>query len=1143
MKKYIVLIFIFTLSDLVFSQSFQFNRQIKGVELPTDNVNGIIQDRDGLMWFNTSDGIFYSDGFTTSAIPKEISKQLTNKVRLFIDEDGFVWVTNQLKEAKAFYYKNGLWSELVFPKKVTERKAASYLEVAVMGKGDDKKVFVIFPDEIHFTLKNWSQWSTVKYDFTREGWLKSTYQNEGKNYLFFEQNAFLLEENSLIEVRPSGIGLKSSVLHVSYCAKEKTYYYLGKDFLASGSNFMEIDEVLHEDFLKNIYSAVDYSFLQVENGKVYYFYNSQLYKYNPKTKQKQEISVQEAVKSYNIYTAFVDSEGIIWIGTHRGLVNINSLRFLNFNSSILLDDEVTALIKIDKNKYLIGYNNGLQLLDNGETSSITQNESLQGQPRNRITNFSRDKNDIVWFSSNLAGVGRYDIKTAAVSFEESPLGKFVTSVKAIGDSLFIVSRNRVYLSSISKKSNHFENDITEIVLKDLQQEEIFLRKLDKLNDGRMIFMQGGNPYIQDIFVETSAFINFIGYDFLELEDKILLATETGLKIFQEGKVSPYRVNGQSIERPIYALHQDEFGDIWVGTDQGVYLIRGSQISKFDEKSGLSGSEINRGALINGEDGQMMIGSQRGLSVFYPDEDDQRNTKLITQILNVRLLNANEDFPSSGRIEFENNSIQITYRTVSFLQTSNLVVRYQLEGLHSSWQELVNPRTNVLTFNNLPPGSYTFKIQASLGGIFDEEIVSSKPFVILKPIYLQTWFVLLLLLVFLGIGFLLNALMNQWRKQSILKKTIDEKTKEAFITENQFRNVWNSSVDGLMLSAEVGKILTVNPSFAKLVGIAEERLKTLNIKDLFSDFDFYLTERKRVLEELGDSKEIGSVFEMEMPLKSGKKFIELYVARLNSEYDNKPIILSVFRDVTDKKKYELGLQLAKEKAEEANKLKSNILSNMSHEIRTPLNGILGSTENIMDNWSGDPKLVSQLEIIHESGERLLTTINSILDLAKIEANKFELIYKETRINDFISKILLPLKNMAIKKGLLLSTKYETKSFTGKIDQRYLEMIINNLVGNAIKYSDEGMIFVKVKEENFAIKFEVSDSGIGMSEEFMEKLFNPFEQESEGYGRRYEGSGLGLTITKNLIDLLGGNIHIESIKGKGTKVEVILPLGKN
>ena len=118
MKKYLFIILSLFLANNAFSQSFQFNRQIKGVELPTENVNGIIQDNQGLMWFNTSDGVFYSDGFATYPIPADISNQLTNKVKLFIDEDGFVWLANQLKEPKAFFYKDGIWAEMSFPKKL-----------------------------------------------------------------------------------------------------------------------------------------------------------------------------------------------------------------------------------------------------------------------------------------------------------------------------------------------------------------------------------------------------------------------------------------------------------------------------------------------------------------------------------------------------------------------------------------------------------------------------------------------------------------------------------------------------------------------------------------------------------------------------------------------------------------------------------------------------------------------------------------------------------------------------------------------------------------------------------------------------------------------------------------------------------------
>ncbi|MCH7413680.1 ATP-binding protein [Belliella sp. R4-6] len=1142
MRKIILFITCFLTYGFVLSQSFQFNRQIKGVELPTDNVSGVIQDDKGLMWFNTNDGVFYSDGIFTYTIPDEISSQLTNKVKLFKDEDGYVWVANQIKDAKAFYFKDGLWQEKVLPEALSEKEGLTYLEFAVTGKGKDKKVFLFFANEAYYSVGDSKSWIRIEHNFYSEGWLRSIYEKDGKTYLFFELATFFMDGVTVTEIEYKGLELPSKITHISYSEEHNKYYYLGKGFLASGVGFLEVDEIIHQGFINDIYSAVDYADLQISQGKIYYFFNSQLYKYSPALNQIQEISAADAIKSISIYSAFVDREGIIWIGTHRGLVNINSIRFLNFDSRILLDDEVTALIRLKENKYLIGYNNGLQLLDGSSLQTLLHDKVHASQPRNRITNFSRDKNGIIWFSSNLAGVGRYDEKTNSLGFEESPVGKFVTAVRAIGDSLIIVSRDKIYLSNINNKlSGHFSNDITNLILGSFNQDEVFLRKVGLLKDGRMIFMQGGNTFLQNVILETSQFINVIGFDYLELNDEIYLGTENGLKIYKDGEVKELELNGQKITRPVYALHVDKDQNIWAGTDQGVYLIGKSGIVKYDEKSGLVGSEINRGALIDGDNGEIFIGTQRGLSIYYPDEDDRKILQPITEILELNLLNKGIPFPSSNKIQFENNSIEVKYRAVSFLQNSNLTVRYKLEGYHDSWQEIVNPRSNVLVFNNLPPGDYVFKMEASLRGIYDGDIISSQPFTILKPIYLQTWFVIFILLLFFGIGFLLNAFMNQWRKQSILKQTIDEKTKQAVVSENQFKNVWNSSADGLMLSIEGGKILEVNPSFAKLVGFDIEDLSGSNIKDLYSDPNYYHDQKQKVISVLDSNLGEGATFEMEMPLKNGLRYIEMYITRLNTEFDEKPIMLSVFRDVTDKKDYEKGLESAKVKAEEANKLKSNILSNMSHEVRTPLNGILGSTENIIEQWGDDAELVSQLDIIYESGERLLSTINSILDMAKIEANKFEVVYQETNVNDFVGKVLLPLKTLAIKKGLLLSTKFETKPFIGIIDQRYFGIIINNLVGNAIKYTDEGLISIKVGKVNSSLVFEVSDNGIGMTEDFMKKLFRPFEQESEGYGRKYEGTGLGLTITKNLIDILNGEIKIESLKGNGTYVKVILPLG--
>ncbi|SNS65182.1 PAS domain S-box-containing protein [Belliella buryatensis] len=1141
MKKFYPLIFIFFTVQFTFGQSFQFNRQIKGVELPTSNVNGILQDDEGLMWFNTSDGVFKSDGFSTFPIPDSISLKMTNKTRLFKDQEGIVWISNQLKEQKAFFYLKGKWGELTFPEEISKLNR-TYLDFAVVGNGNQKYYHAIFADALWTYNVSSNHWQEIRHPFQTFGGMVSASFHNGKSYLFFEEKTFTVEGTLLVEVTPTGIALPSQVLYVKYCPIRKEYYYLGKDFLARGKEFLEVEEIIHQDFVRNIYSAVDYSALQVENAKVYYFYNSQLHKYNPENGNIQEISAAEAVKSYNIYASFVDREGIAWIGTHRGLVNINSLLFLNYDSRSFLEDEVTAIIKLASEKYLLGFNNGLQLFDQGTFIKLKHEEALVGQPRNRVTNFSMDKNGVVWISSNLAGIGRYNPQSGSLIFEESPLDKFVTAVEAIGDTLIVVSRDKVYLSDINKRSGHFENDITEMILTRLSQEEVFLRKVGRLNDGRYIFLQGGNVFVQEIFFETPNFINVIGFDYLEHEGKLYLGTETGLKIYENGQVKLFEKNGQAIRRPVYALLLDSSNRIWAGTDQGVFLVEEESIRKFDESSGLVGSEVNRGALIEAEDGAVLIGTQRGLSVFFPEEDEKRDFTPATEILNISLLNKNIREVNLDRIAFENNSIEVTYRAISFLQFSDLIVNYKLLGYHEEWQQIINPRVNTLVFNNLPPGEYVLQLQASLGGQYESEIVSSRSFRILKPIYLQTWFVILLLLIFAGIGFLLNALMNQWRKQNLLKQTIDEKIKEAFVNENQFRNVWNSSADGLMLSVEGGKILTVNPSLAILTGMEKEQLEQLEIKDMYADPDYYFQQRELVLGKIGNSEEIGITLEMEMPFKNGVKFIELYVARLKTSFQGKSVILSVFRDVTEKKQYEESLKMAKEKAEEANRLKTNFLSNMSHEIRTPLNGILGGTENIMDKWGHEKGLISELEIIKESGERLLETINGILDLSKIEANKFEVFLKETNVNDFVGKILLPLKTLAMKKELLLSAKYETKPFVAFIDQRYLEMIINNLVGNAIKYSNEGLINVKIERIADKLHLEVKDMGIGMSEEFMTKLFRPFEQESEGYGRKYEGTGLGLAITKNLIDLLGGEIQIESIKGNGTHVKVVLPLSK-
>jgi len=1143
MKNILALFLSFFWIHFIQAQSFPFNRQIRGVELPSDVIFGIEQDPEGQIWFNTALGIYYSDSFYTYPIPDSVQNSLSKKVHIFKDKEGVIWVYNRVGEPKVYSYFNGNWEELILPNEI-QGKSQNYLEFGIIKKNDGNAYFLFLEDNM-FLWTGDGIWEKENVNYQDFGPFQSLFETDGKVLFLFEKRS--LEFNG-VEFSPfkfSGIETPHSVTKISFDAKSGKYFFLGIDFFASGGDVGKVEQIHFKNFMKSNYILEKYNGMHVFQGRVFFYYDSQLFQYSIEEDKVVEISSYEELKTHNIYCSFLDREGILWIGTHRGVINFNSLKFINYGSPPFLDDEVTAIIKIAPEEYLLGFNNGLQLWAKGNVETLYSDESLKGLPETRITNFVKDKNGVIWFSANALGLGRYEPQRKSFTLSKNPYEKYVNSIHVIGDSLFIMSNMRLYLSSIKNiGTEHFKSEISSSLLEKVDQKSVFLRKIGKLSDQRLVYMQGGNPITEkDKVLDGKDFLLVIGYDFLEMEDHILFATETGLKTYKNGRLDFFKVGDQVIQRPVFGLLRDSSGSIWAGTDRGVYRIVGENLRQYDVNSGLLGSDTNRGALLEGESGNILIGTSKGLSIFNPHEEYDLANKPITAVDRIRLVDFPNNKPDLKRISYNNNSVEISYRAVTFLQDANLKVLYKLEGFHEDWQVVDNPRTNLLIFNNLPSGTYKLLLKASNDGLYETETISSDIFRILKPIYLQHWFLFLVSLFLFSVGFLIKSLTDRTKQTGALKLQIDEKTKEVISTEDQFRNVWESSNEGLMLSTEEGRIIAANEALSRLTGVSVSEMESNGVSYIFNDPDFFQNEKSR-LEELYKDRKLQSVnFEIRLPFRAGTKDIDYYTSELKSKIDGKTVYLSVFRDNTEKKKYEEGLKDAKERAEEANRMKTSFLSNMSHEIRTPLNGILGTTENIMLQRKNDPELISQLEIIQESGERLLHTINSILDLSKIEANKMDVNLSEVNINDFMAKILLPLKSLAFKKGILISVKYQTQPFFGVIDGRYFEMIVNNIVGNAIKYTNKGLITIKIGRNDQKLELEVVDQGIGMSQEFLQKIFNPFEQESQGYGRTYEGTGLGLAITKNLVSIMKGEISIESEKDKGTRVMINLPLGRN
>lgn len=246
------------------------------------------------------------------------------------------------------------------------------------------------------------------------------------------------------------------------------------------------------------------------------------------------------------------------------------------------------------------------------------------------------------------------------------------------------------------------------------------------------------------------------------------------------------------------------------------------------------------------------------------------------------------------------------------------------------------------------------------------------------------------------------------------------------------------------------------------------------------------------------------------------------------------------DITERKRAEEAIIKAKEKAEEASRLKSNFLSNMSHELRTPLIGILGYSE-IMMNELANSNYGEMATTIYQSGSRLLETLNMILTLSKVESEKVNLNLTDVSLTELVDEVRILFDSVAKKKNIELKSIYPTEGLSVKTDPKIIREILNNLVNNAVKYTEKGSVLIEVKRNELTgeVMIRIKDTGIGIPKDKLDVIFEEFRQASEGLARNFEGTGLGLSITKKFVQLLGGKIFVESQVGIGSVFTVVLP----